>query len=142
VCFIGTRTSIESSLGDFDDASTAPAECVCIFSAGEIDGKPVISMELIGGGTLKELVEKEGPLLSPEQLIRFYKSVLGSKLRPTRASCIATSNRRTVSLIQMAQLARSGTTLTATGSFIGTPAFASPKQLRAGRSTCAPRSTQ
>ncbi len=42
--------------------------CVFVFAAGEENGRPYIVMELMPGGTLMDLVEREG-LLPPEEAV-------------------------------------------------------------------------
>lgn len=43
-------------------ASLSHPSCVYIFGAEEIEGYPVIVMELMPGGTLQELIDEQGPL--------------------------------------------------------------------------------
>src|SRR5260370_11638164 len=43
-------------------ASISHPHVVYVFGSEEIDGRPVIAMELVHGGTLKDRVRKEGPL--------------------------------------------------------------------------------
>jgi serine/threonine protein kinase len=43
-------------------ASISHTNCVYVFGSEEIDGTPAITMELLPGGTLKDLVERDGPM--------------------------------------------------------------------------------
>ena len=44
-------------------ASVNHPNSVYVFGATEIQGRPVITMELVSGGTLKDVVKKNGPLI-------------------------------------------------------------------------------
>ena len=43
-------------------ASISHPNCVYVFGSEEIDGAPAITMELLPGGTLKDVVERDGPM--------------------------------------------------------------------------------
>jgi serine/threonine protein kinase len=115
---------------------------VYILGAEEIEGKPVISMELISGGTLKDLVEIEGPLPVARAVDSILQVIAGLEAAANSgilhrdvkpANCFVDTDG-TVKVgdygLAFSSVARKETTVTATGSFLGTPAFASPEQLR------------
>jgi serine/threonine protein kinase len=49
-------------------ASVSHPNSVYIYGTEEIDGAPVIAMELAAGGTLRDLIKKRGPLSSREAI--------------------------------------------------------------------------
>lgn len=123
-------------------ASINHPNTVYVFGTEEIDGIPVISMELAPGGTLKDRVKEKGPLPVTEavdvilQVIAgleaaHAKGVLHRDIKP--ANCFVDSDG-TVKVgdfgLSISTLARMETQLTATGRILGTPAFSSPEQLR------------
>jgi uncharacterized RDD family membrane protein YckC len=114
--------------------------CVFVLAADEEGGRPYIVMELMQGNTLEDLLKREGPL-SVEQAITKVLDVieglqeahrLGVVHRDVKPSnCFLDLDGRVKvgdfglakSLVGTAQLTR-------TGSFIGTPLFASPEQIK------------
>jgi eukaryotic-like serine/threonine-protein kinase len=123
-------------------ASVNHPNVVYIHGSEEIDGVPVITMELVQGGTLKERLRREGPLPVADavettlQLIAGLEAansagVLHRDVKP--ANCFITADG-TVKVgdfgLSISTLARGESLLTATGSVLGTPAYASPEQLR------------
>jgi hypothetical protein len=123
-------------------ASINHANTVYVFGTEEIDGIPVISMELASGGTLKDVVRKRGPLPITEavdvmmQVIAGLeaaqaKGVLHRDIKPS--NCFVDANG-TVKVgdfgLSISSLGRGGSHLTVSGSLLGTPAFASPEQIR------------
>lgn len=126
-------------------ASVNHPNSVYVFGTEEVEGVPTISMELVGGGTLQDRVRKSGPLEQTEavdailQLIDGLeeaesKGVLHRDIKP--ANCFI--DRKGVVKIGDFGLSISSsprddftaTEITQAGSFLGTPAFASPEQLR------------
>jgi len=123
-------------------ASVNHPNVVYIHGSEEIDGAPAIAMELVHGGTLKDRLRREGPLPIAEaveaalQIIDGLEAahaagVLHRDIKP--ANCFISSDR-TVKVgdfgLSISTLARGESLLTATGSVLGTPAYASPEQLR------------
>jgi hypothetical protein len=79
-------------------ASISHPHTVYIFGSEEIAGMPVISMELLPGGTLKDRVAAEGRCRSRRSRCpRCSTSSAGSMPRKRRESCTATSSPRTAS---------------------------------------------
>jgi eukaryotic-like serine/threonine-protein kinase len=122
-------------------ASVNHPNSVYIFGAEEIDGAPVIAMELVAGGTLRDRLKK-GPLPAPEavdaalQIIAGLEAahgggVLHRDVKP--ANCFVAPDG-TVKIgdygLSISTLARHDSELTASGVLLGTPSFAPPEQLR------------
>ena len=69
-------------------ASLSHPHCVYVFSAEEIQGFPVITMELMPGGTLQDRINDVGPLPYREavdyilQIVRRTRQVPGGAARP------------------------------------------------------------
>jgi eukaryotic-like serine/threonine-protein kinase len=122
-------------------AGVSHPNVVYIYGSEEISGSPVIAMELVSSGTLQDRV-KRGPLPSPEavdatlQLIAGLEAaegtgVLHRDIKP--ANCFI-GDDGVVKVgdfgLSISTIARGETLLTAHGSVLGTPAYASPEQLR------------
>jgi uncharacterized RDD family membrane protein YckC len=123
-------------------AAVSHPNSVYIYGTEEIDGAPVIAMELATGGTLRDLIKK-GPLPPREavdvilQVIAGLQTahaagVLHRDVKP--ANCFVTPDG-TVKVgdfgLSVSTLARSDSQLTASGVMLGTPSYAPPEQLRA-----------
>jgi uncharacterized RDD family membrane protein YckC len=123
-------------------ASISHPHVVYVFGSEEINGRPVIAMELVQGGTLKDRVRKDGPLKPSEavdailQMIEgldaaHHAGILHRDIKP--ANCFVAPDA-TVKIgdfgLSVSTIARGETLLTASGSVVGTPTYASPEQLR------------
>jgi hypothetical protein len=123
-------------------ASVNHPNVVYIHGSEEIGGVPVIAMELVSGGTLKDLLKRKSPLTVPEavdailQIIDGLEAaeqagVLHRDIKP--ANCFVAADG-TVKVgdfgLSVSTLARGESLLTASGTVLGTPAYASPEQLR------------
>ena len=123
-------------------ASVNHPNVVYIHGSEEIDGAPAIAMELVHGGTLKDRLKREGPLPMADaveaalQIISGLEAahaagVLHRDIKP--ANCFVAADG-TVKVgdfgLSVSTLARGESLITATGSVMGTPAYASPEQLR------------
>lgn len=123
-------------------ASINHPNSVYIYGTEEIDGTPAIAMELIAGGTLQESVERNGPLAVGEAVNAILQIIAGLEaaqaigilhrdIKP--ANCFQDADG-TVKVgdfgLSISTAARGDTNLTLHGQFLGTPAFASPEQLR------------
>ena len=114
---------------------------VYVFGAEEIHGIPVISMELVPGKTLKEQT-KQGPLGvsgAVDAILQVIdgleaaaeKGILHRDVKPSNCFMDGNGNVKIGDFgLSISTLAREETQLTSTGSFLGTPAFASPEQLQ------------
>jgi len=123
-------------------ASVNHPNVVYIHGSEEIGGAPVISMELVHGGTLKDWLKREGPLPIAKAVEAALQTIAGLEaahsagvlhrdIKP--ANCFLDVDG-TVKVgdfgLSVSTLARGESLLTATGSVLGTPAYASPEQLR------------
>jgi hypothetical protein len=114
--------------------------CVFVFAADEEAGQPYIVMELMPGRTLQDLVEEKGPL-PPEDAIRKILDAmeglqeahrLGLIHRDVKPSnCFLDADGRVkIGDFGLSKALATGAHLTKTGSFLGTPLYASPEQVR------------
>ena len=78
-------------------ASVNHPNSVYIYGTEEIDGTPVITMELVSGGTLQARVKNGGPLPIREAVDVTLQIIAGLEAAAAIGSCTATSSRRTVS---------------------------------------------
>lgn len=123
-------------------ASINHPNSVYVFGTEEIGGTPVISMELIAGGTLQERIQRGGPMAVGEavdaalQIIAGLEAaqaigILHRDIKP--ANCFEDTDG-TVKVgdfgLSISTQARGESHLTLPGDFLGTPAFCSPEQLR------------
>ena len=123
-------------------ASVNHPNVVYIHGSEEIDGMPVIAMELARGGTLHDRLKRQGPLPISDAVAAVLQmidgleaahaaGVLHRDIKP--ANCFTTPEG-TVKIgdfgLSVSTLARGESLLTAAGSVMGTPAYASPEQLR------------
>jgi hypothetical protein len=115
--------------------------CVFVLAADEEAGQPYIVMELMPGQTLHDLVEEKGPL-QPEDAIRKALDAmeglqeahrLGLIHRDVKPSnCFLEADGRVkIGDFGLSKALTSPAHLTKTGSFLGTPLYASPEQVRA-----------
>jgi uncharacterized RDD family membrane protein YckC len=123
-------------------ASVSHPNSVYIYGTEEIDGVPVIAMELVAGGTLRDLLKKKSPLPVREavdsilQVISGLESaqvggVLHRDVKPancfvTPEGCVKVGDFG----LSVSTLARADSQLTASGVMLGTPSYAPPEQLR------------
>jgi uncharacterized RDD family membrane protein YckC len=123
-------------------ASINHPHSVYIFGSDEIGGTPVIAMELLAGGTLKDRVREQGPLPPAEAVEAILQIVAGldaaqaggilhRDIKP--ANCFIDRDG-TVKIgdfgLSISTMARDVTQLTQSGTFRGTPQFAAPEQLK------------
>jgi uncharacterized RDD family membrane protein YckC len=123
-------------------ASVSHPHTVYIFGSEEIAGMPVISMELLPGGTLKDRVVAEGPLPIPEAVAAVLDLIGGLDAaqaagilhRDIKPSNCFVDRDGTVKVgdfgLSVSTLARDVHQDLATSGFEGTPQFAPPEQLR------------
>jgi len=118
---------------------------VYVFGTEEIEGVPTISMELISGGTLASQITKFGPM-SVQQAVDSIlqvidgleaaeqKGVLHRDVKP--ANCFVDRHGQVkvgdfgLSISTAPTDLNAVSNMTQEGAFLGTPAFASPEQLR------------
>jgi hypothetical protein len=117
--------------------------CVFVHTADQDVGRPYIVMELMSGATLKDLVERAGPLEPGEAVARIldviegleeahHAGVLHRDVKP--ANCYLDADGRVkVGDFGLSRSLAAASHLTRTGGFVGTPLFASPEQLKGER---------
>jgi len=123
-------------------ASVNHPNSVYVFGTEEIAGIPVIAMELVAGGTLQDRVSRCGPLAVGEAVDSMLQVMAGLESaqragilhRDIKPSNCFVEADGTVKIgdfgLSISTLVRTEPTITATGAFLGTPAFSSPEQLR------------
>ena len=125
-------------------ASINHPNSVYVYGTEVIDGFPAIAMEIASGGTLRDRVDQSGPM-PPEQAVdATLQAIAGLKAaqaagvhhRDVKPSNLFVDTLGTIkvgdyglSISNVSNLSME-TQLTATGTIIGTPAFAPPEQLR------------
>jgi serine/threonine protein kinase len=123
-------------------ASISHPHTVYIFGSEEIGGTPVISMELVAGGTLKDRVERDGPL-KPSAAVDAILDVIAGldaaqaggilhrDIKPS--NCFVDPDGR-VKVgdfgLSISTLARDVSQRAELGGFQGTPQYAAPEQLK------------
>ena len=123
-------------------ASVSHPHTVYIFGSEEIAGMPVISMELLPGGTLKDRVAAEGPL-PPADAVAAVLDIIGGldaaqaagilhrDIKPSNCFVDSDGSVKVGDFgLSISTLARDVRHELATRGFEGTPQFAPPEQLR------------
>ncbi len=123
-------------------ASINHPNSVYVFGTEEIDGTPVIAMELIAGGTLQDRIQRGGPLSAGAAVDAVLQIIAGLEaahsvgilhrdIKP--ANCFEDTDG-TVKIgdfgLSISTAGRGESLQTIEGTFLGTPAFCSPEQLR------------
>jgi uncharacterized RDD family membrane protein YckC len=118
----------------------AHPRCVFVLAADEDAGRPYIVMELMPGETLADLLHKRGPLPPAEAVAKIVDVLdglreahrLGVVHRDVKPSnCFLDADGRVkVGDFGLSRSLAADAHLTRTGSFLGTPLFASPEQVR------------
>ena len=122
-------------------ASTmAHPRCVFVLNADEDEGRPFIVMELMPGSTLADLVNAEGPLPIRRAVPKILDVIeglreahrLGLIHRDVKPSnCFMEADGRVkVGDFGLSKSLVADSNLTRTGSFLGTPLYASPEQIK------------
>lgn len=121
----------------------AHPRCVFVYGVDTEDGRPFIVMELMPGSTLKDLVDKRGPLAWDRAIHRMLDVLdglieahrLGMLHRDIKPSnCFLTDDDRVkigdFGLSKSLDNQHNQKQLTSSGAFLGTVLFASPEQIR------------
>jgi len=123
-------------------ASINHPNSVYIFGTEEIAGMPVIAMEFVTGGTLQDRVKQNGPLPAAEAVDSILQvidgleaahriGILHRDIKPSNCFMDPDGKVKIGDFgLSINTAIRLEPTLTATGAFMGTPAFSSPEQLR------------
>jgi uncharacterized RDD family membrane protein YckC len=113
-----------------------------VFGSEEIEGLPVITMEIAGAGTLKDKLKERGPLPVAEAVdaildvitgleAAFAAGVLHRDIKPSNCFVCPDGSVKVGDFgLSVSTLSRTDTFVTAHGKIMGTPAYASPEQLR------------
>jgi hypothetical protein len=139
--FAAHSTSLERFRQEGQLASLiAHPRCVFVLAADEEAGRPYIVMELMPGETLKDLVERRGPLPPQEAVAKILDVIdglreahrLGILHRDVKPSnCFLMPDGRVkVGDFGLSKSLTGDTSLTQTGTFLGTVLYASPEQVR------------
>src|SRR5262249_5307135 len=118
----------------------AHPRCVFVLSVDEEAGQPYIVMELMPGSTLKDLVDRQGPLAPEDAIAKILDVIEGLQaahrlevihrdVRPSNCF-LEPDGRVKVGDFGLAKSLVKDAPLTKTGAFVGTPHFASPEQVR------------
>ena len=123
-------------------SSLAHPRCVFVLEADEDDdGRPFIAMELMTGDTLQDLVEKKGPLEVGDAVSKILDVVEGlaeahrlglihRDVKPSNCFLEGDGRVKVGDFGLSKSQAGSSSHLTRTGSFLGTPLYASPEQIK------------
>ena len=113
-----------------------------VFGSEDVDGFPVITMEIAAGGTLKDELKKRGPLPVAEAVdaildvisgleSAFEGGVLHRDIKPSNCFVGTDGSVKVGDFgLSVSTLVKSDTFVTAHAKIMGTPAYASPEQLR------------
>ena len=125
--------------GRLASAVTHP-RCVFVLAVDEDRGRPYIVMELMPGTTLQSLVEQQGPLDPPDAITRILDVIEGLQAFHKRglihrdvkpSNCFLDGEGRVkIGDFGLSKSLEGGAELTRTGTFIGTPLYASPEQIK------------
>jgi hypothetical protein len=118
----------------------AHPRCVFLLAADEDAGRPYIVMELMPGRTLNDLVRGQGPLPPGEAVALILDVIEGLQeahalglihrdVKPSNCF-LEPGGRVKVGDFGLARSLADGGHLTTTGTFVGTPLFAAPEQVR------------
>ncbi len=118
----------------------AHPRCVFVLAADEDAGRPYIVMELMAGDNLDDFVRTHGPL-PPKKAVAMALDIIEGLQEAHRVGVVhrdvkpsncflSADGRLKVGDFGLAKSLIHGSHLTRTGSFLGTPLFASPEQVR------------
>jgi serine/threonine protein kinase len=122
-------------------ASVSHPNSVYLFGTEEVEGIPTIAMELVHGIPLNRYVEERGPMTSRAAVDTILQVISGLQaaeaagllhrdVKPSNCLIDATGTVKISDFGVSISSQSLETQLTTTGTFIGTPAYASPEQLK------------
>jgi serine/threonine protein kinase len=127
-----------------------------VYAAGNESGILFIAMRFVGGGDLRSLLRRQGPL-SPHRVMSAISPV-ASALDAAHAAGLVHRDVKPANILVDARPGRpdhvylsdfgvskgavSSASLTGAGQFLGTPAYSAPEQIQGRRWTAAPTSTR
>ncbi len=122
-------------------AQISDSHVTFVFEAGEVDRQPYIAMELMDGQTVAQLIEKEGPLpiqravdiilQAIDGMIAAHRiGVVHRDIKPSNLFLDHDSQVKVGDFGLSKSMGGKAAELTQLGSFMGTPLYASPEQLR------------
>ena len=123
-------------------ASINHPNSVYVYGTGEVEGTPVIIMELVDGGTLYDRVKQDGPLpvgKAVDAIIDVIsgleaaqaKGILHRDIKPSNCFEDIDGSVKVGDFgLSISSEPSEGSQLISDGLFLGTPAFSSPEQLR------------
>ena len=149
------RLASEADLQRFLAEASATARLehpniVPVYEAGDIDGRPFFSMQLVVGETLADRVANHGPLPQRETAsivaaiaratgFAHTHGVLHRDLKPSNI-LLAADGTPLITDFGLAKQSGSGADLTQSGMLVGTPAYMSPEQAGGRRNLIGPAS--
>ncbi len=122
-------------------AAVSHPNSLYVFGSEEIEGRPVITMELAAGGTLKDRLDRQGPFPVAEAVdaildvitgleAAFNGGVLHRDVKPSNCFVNADGSVMVGDFgLSVSTIGQGSSFVTATGIIMGTPAYASPEQL-------------
>lgn len=121
-------------------SAIAHPRCVFVLAADEEARQPYIVMELMPGSTLADVIQERGPLPVTEAVSKILDVIEGLQeahrlgvihrdVKPSNCF-VDVDGRLKIGDFGLAKMAANDGDLTRTGTFIGTPLFSSPEQIK------------
>ena len=126
-------------------ASVEEPHIIPVYGAGEVDGVLYIATKFVSGGDLADLLQREGGVLAPERAAMFIEQVAAALDAAHAAGLVhrdvkpgnilvdvvpGRGEHAYLSDFGLSKRAMAVTGLTATGTFLGTPDYCAPEQIR------------
>ena len=126
-------------------ASVEEPHIIPVYGAGEVDGVLYIATKFVSGGDLADLLQREGGVLTPERTAMFIDQVASAldaahnaglvhrDVKPGNILVDAVPGRGEHAYLSdfgLSKRSMAVSGLTATGTFLGTPDYCAPEQIR------------